>query len=298
MIEKSIICFFSVYAPQTGLPEHEKDKFYNDLLVQTAITPAEEFLLICGDLNGHVGKDTDGFDNVHGGNGFGDRNADGVRLLDFCLAANLSITNTFFSKPDSKLITYQSGPSKSQIDFILIPRNHLRLVRYVTVINGEECTPQHKLIIGDIVLNGERVVPKTFPRRRRVWKLKEPALSEAFRECVDTKLQNIVITNDIDESWQNLKSFILESFDTTCGWSKPQQRRKETWWWNENVDFDVKEKRRLWKCWKQGGQKDPYLAAKRRAKSEVYAKKMLQTKDFVIFMMKISYITSSSLPEN
>ena len=59
MIEKSIICFFSVYAPQTGLPEHEKDKFYNDLLVQTAITPAEEFLLICGDLNGHVGKDTE-----------------------------------------------------------------------------------------------------------------------------------------------------------------------------------------------------------------------------------------------
>ncbi|XP_066931550.1 uncharacterized protein [Clytia hemisphaerica] len=55
----------SVYAPQTGLPESEKDKFYNDLLAQTAIIPAEEFSIVCGNLNGHVGKDTAGFDNVH-----------------------------------------------------------------------------------------------------------------------------------------------------------------------------------------------------------------------------------------
>ena len=134
MLEKSIIRIFSVYAPQTGLLEAEKDKFYIDLLAQTAIIPAEEFLLICGDLNGHVGKGTDGFDNVHGGNGFGDRNADGVRLLDFCLAANLSITNTFFSKPDNKLVTYQFGSSKSQIDFILVTRNNLKFVSNVTVI--------------------------------------------------------------------------------------------------------------------------------------------------------------------
>ena len=125
------------------------------------------------------------------------------------------------------------------------------------------------------------MIPKTFPRRRRVWKLKEPAFSEAFRACVDAKLQNVAIANDINESWKILKSSILESFDTTCGWSKPQQRRKETWWWNETVDFAVKEKRRLWKCWKQGGQKEPYLAAKRRAKSEVYiAKKNVSDERF------------------
>ena len=106
MIEKSIIRIFSVYAPQTGLPKLQKEKFYSDLLTQTALTPKEEFPLICGDLNGHVGNETAGFDNAHGGNGFGDRNDDGIRLLDFCLAANLAITNTFFSKPDNKLITY------------------------------------------------------------------------------------------------------------------------------------------------------------------------------------------------
>ncbi|XP_066920323.1 craniofacial development protein 2-like [Clytia hemisphaerica] len=247
MIEKSIIRIFSVYVPQTGLPELQKEKFYNNLLTQTALTPEEEFLLICGDLNGHVGKETAGFDNVHGGNGFGDRNADGIRLLDFCLAANLAITNTFFSKSDNKLVTYQSGATKSQIDFILIPRNHLKTVRNITVINGEECTPQHKLIVGDIILNAGKVTLKAFPRRRRVWKLKEPAICEDFCASVNAKLQNVVASNDIDESWKNLKNSILESFDTSCGWSKPHQRRRETWWWNERVDTAVKEKRRLWK---------------------------------------------------
>ena len=33
-----------------------------------------ERLLICGDLNGHVGSEIDGFEGVHGGFGFGKRN--------------------------------------------------------------------------------------------------------------------------------------------------------------------------------------------------------------------------------
>ena len=231
--------------------------------------------LVCGDLNAHVGKGTNGFDIVHGGNGFGNRNADGVRLLDFCLAANLSITNTFFSKPPNKLVTYRSGDNQSQIDFILVPRNQLKSILNVTVINGEECTPQHKLLIGDIYLNAGKIVLKTFPSRRRVWKLKEPAFNEAFRKSVDDKLCNSTDSghDDIDDLWLQLKSSILDSFDSTCGWSKPQQRRKETWWWNSMVDAAVKEKRKLWKLWKKGESKEPYLVAKRKAKLEVFTAK-------------------------
>ena len=34
-------------------------------------------LLICGDLNGHVGAGVEGFEGVHGGFGFGKRNVKG-----------------------------------------------------------------------------------------------------------------------------------------------------------------------------------------------------------------------------
>ena len=72
----------------------------------------------------------------------------------------------------------------------------------MTVINGEECTSQHKLLVGDIVLSATKVNLKNFPLRRRIWKLKEPAISEAFRQS--DRLQNTNMSDDIDESWQNL----------------------------------------------------------------------------------------------
>ena len=182
MINKKIIPIFSVYAPQAGLPEHEKDSFYSELLSLLSVTPNDEFLIVCGDLNGHIGMNTSGFDGVHGGNGYGTRNVDGIRILDFCFAANLSVTNTFFSKPQNKLITYRSGDNQSQIDFILVRRTELKSVKNATVINNEECTPQHKLLIADVKLNAGKITLKTYPPRRRIWKLKEPEFCEAYKQ--------------------------------------------------------------------------------------------------------------------
>ena len=86
-------------------------------------------------------------------------------------------------------------------------------------------------------------------------------------------------SSDIEECWNSLKACILESFDASCGWTKAQQTRKETWWWNDDVDLAVKEKRNLWKLWKKGGSKEPYIAAKRRAKCAVYTAKKTASED-------------------
>ena len=69
-----------------------------------APVPDEETLIPAGDMNGHVGDSSLGFEGVHGGNGFGPRKPDGLRLLDFCIANRLAITNTFFDKSDSRLV--------------------------------------------------------------------------------------------------------------------------------------------------------------------------------------------------
>ena len=50
-----------------------------------------EKLLICGDLNGHVGSEIDGFEGVHGGFGFGKRNVEGVMILETADALNLAV---------------------------------------------------------------------------------------------------------------------------------------------------------------------------------------------------------------
>ena len=49
------------------------------------------------------------------------------------------------------------------------------------------------------------------------------------------------------------------------------QRNREAWWWNDEVDSVIKEKRKQWKKWPNGKDKETYLKAKRKAKSTVYA---------------------------
>ena len=110
-VGKSIINIFSVCTPQTGLSLVENESFYSALLSNISTVSPDEYLLVCGDFNGHVGKAPEGFNGVHGGCGFGSRNADGTRILDLCTAANLAITNTYCMKPDSHLVTYRSGNS-------------------------------------------------------------------------------------------------------------------------------------------------------------------------------------------
>ena len=71
------------------------------------------------DLNGHVGTTSVGFKAVHGGFGYGSRNQEGEEVLDFVVAFDRMIANTFFKKRESHLVTFSSGQHFSQIDFVL-----------------------------------------------------------------------------------------------------------------------------------------------------------------------------------
>ena len=51
--------------------------------------------MICGDFNGHVGKVANGYEGVHGGHGYGLRNTEGERILEFAVAHDLAVGNTF-----------------------------------------------------------------------------------------------------------------------------------------------------------------------------------------------------------
>ena len=64
----------SVYAPQSGLSDSVKDAFYDDLLPVASKLGNKEVVLVSGDLNGHVGKVANGYEGVHGGFGYGNRN--------------------------------------------------------------------------------------------------------------------------------------------------------------------------------------------------------------------------------
>ena len=59
----------SCYCPQAGRSVNEKEEFY-ELMGNVAIS---EKVLVGGDFDGHVGSDTGGFGEVHGGLGIGQK---------------------------------------------------------------------------------------------------------------------------------------------------------------------------------------------------------------------------------
>ena len=48
-------------------------------------------VVFAGDMNGHVGSSDAGYEGIHGGFGYGSRNADGSRILEFADGLNLVI---------------------------------------------------------------------------------------------------------------------------------------------------------------------------------------------------------------
>ena len=75
------------------------------MYIIVSIIPDKKLVIIGGDLNGRVGKSSDGYQGVHGGMGFSRRNIEGETISDFADAMEQVIGNTFFRKPDSHLIT-------------------------------------------------------------------------------------------------------------------------------------------------------------------------------------------------
>jgi hypothetical protein len=290
MVGKSVLNLVSVYAPQAGRSMEEKEEFYVSLLKTVSSIDARERLVVCGDFNGHVGAEVDGFEGIHGGHGFGSRNTEGEMLLEFADAVDLAVGNTWFTKDEAKLVTYESGGCRTVVDYILVRKNERSLLSNITVLQGEPSLQQHKLLVGMLELK-EHVKSKreVFVSRCKVWRLKEAEMREAFRARVEERLA-MRVDGNVDATWSGLRDCLMEVADEVCGRTKGNQRHSETWWWNSEVGKVIKEKRRLYKIYekskkesdkiKMNENKSRYNQAKCMAKREVSKAQEIERKKF------------------
>ena len=94
----------SLYAPTSNAEEAEVERFCEDLQDLLELTPQKDVLFIIGGWNAKVGsQETPG---VTGKFGFGMRNEEGQRLIEFCQENALVITNTHFQQYKRRLYTW------------------------------------------------------------------------------------------------------------------------------------------------------------------------------------------------
>ncbi|KAG5632730.1 hypothetical protein H5410_004447 [Solanum commersonii] len=125
--------------------------------------PITEKIVIGGDFNGHIGATSNGFDDVHGGFGFGERNGGGSSLLEFAKAFELLVANF-------------------EIDYLLLRKGDRGLVKDCKVIPSEDCTTQHKLLVMDLVIKRDRRKKIVADRPRIKWGGLTPDLSRELGE--------------------------------------------------------------------------------------------------------------------
>jgi exonuclease III len=98
-----VLNVISAYAPQVGLSDDVKRRFWEDLDDMVREVPSSEKLFIEGDFNGHIGTCRGEFERVHESFGYGEQNQEGEDILNFAIAYDLMVANTFFRKKKNRI---------------------------------------------------------------------------------------------------------------------------------------------------------------------------------------------------
>ena len=64
---REVVQMICAYGPQSGRPDAEKVRFYDEMASEWDLESFSEIILSFGDFNGHVGKCAEDFESVYGG---------------------------------------------------------------------------------------------------------------------------------------------------------------------------------------------------------------------------------------
>ena len=162
------ITLIQAYAPTTAAPDEEIDEFYQNLQETIDKVGKRDILIIMGDFNAKVGKETaEEEEKIKGPFGIGQRNERGAKLIEFCLENNLCITNTLSKQHPRRLYTWTSpdGNTRNQIDYILVQRRWITSILSVKTLPGADCDSDHELLVADYKLRVKTTKKQAGPIR-------------------------------------------------------------------------------------------------------------------------------------
>ena len=279
------ISLVQVYAPQQGRPAAEKETFYEQLQETVNNVRYGDRLIMCGDWNGHIGQERTTYEEIIGHHGVGDRNEDGVRVIDFASVNSLSIMNTFYQhQPSHKWTWYrysaehQQYTSRSMIDLFLT--NQKKLFCDMKSLPSVSLDSDHRLVLASLQLKKPKQKPKVMKRRYKLEKLKNEEVVEHLREhfCREmaSKDENV-------DNWCKFKDSITTAAEKQLGFRETYGgKKKSTPWWTEQVRLAVKRKMKLFRKWMKTRRPEDRLEyvlarneaeeVKRKEKREVWRK--------------------------
>ena len=164
------LTLFSVYSSSLQAEPAEKKRFNSNLRRLLQSTPAAHKVLILGDFNARVGRDSEACKGVLGRHGVGNCNNNGRLLLEFCSEQQLTITNTIFQQRDNLKTTWMHPRWKHWhfLDFVLVRRCDLKDVLHTRVMPSAECHTDQRLVRCQLNLQFKPKPKKSGPRGKKL----------------------------------------------------------------------------------------------------------------------------------
>ena len=136
-------------SPTNVCTDLEVEQFYDDLATCVQSFPPHDIVVIAGDLNAHLGKDTCNT-NAY----YGSTNRNGQHLLDFAQENSLTIGGLKFNKKASKKVTWTAPNGQlHQNDHILIRSKWQNSLRNCESYINPSVQSDHRIVTASIKLS-------------------------------------------------------------------------------------------------------------------------------------------------
>lgn len=260
------LSFVQVYAPNV-LSDYVN--FLNVLNATTVrLVEGGEKVVVMGDWNAHVGFSSSEWPKVIGKFSSQGQDAKGKLLLDYCVANQFRITNTFFEHREAHRMTWKrsvngvcDGDAQSScIDLFLVENDLFAKVTDTRVRRGAELESDHRLVVCSmhfpkasrklVTVGRPTKAPVVKIERIKTNKLDQAKVRHRFREAMEKRTRNLTVRGNPIDRWNEFKDTLLTVSKTVCGVSGMNGHnsvRKATVWWTEEVQEAVKAKKLAYK---------------------------------------------------
>jgi hypothetical protein len=220
------------YAPTADSNDNDIDEFYDKLQQLIDNVYKNDVLLVMGDMNAKVGKDQAMWHQTIGHHGFGDANERGIRLLEFCCANQLCITNTYFQHKASRKWTWShpNEKSKNMIDFIMINQRWKNCILDSRSFPSADIGSDHQLVMCKLRLKLKCSSKRNnqLTRKHDISKLKDQNILAKYQQELSDKLVHNTANDHqtLDQAAQSYSSIIKTAADKHLGFTRS---RKKPW---------------------------------------------------------------------
>ena len=200
IVQKQLMCVISVYGPQTGRTEAEKQDCRDEVEKMMGLVEVGTMLCVAVDFNAQMAETGD--EESIGRYGWGTRNREGQGIVEMVIGNGMVVAGSFFQKSDSHKVTYRSGNHKTELDLLVVRRQQLCRIKDCKAIAGEYVTTQHKPVVFIVRMQKTRKSGMQGRKTIKWWKCVEGTIDE-YKERVKIKYEELdTEVEAVEEEWK------------------------------------------------------------------------------------------------